>query len=236
MKRLLALGACLVLAAAAGAGTARATNECRGLMVCVPVAGPWVVVPAAARRASWLMTCPRGYIVGGLDAELSDRALQLTFEGALGSPVNPGTTTSRTVFVTGLYTGRTPRTATFRPHVGCIPAAGGGGSPPPFRILAAAQAFPPGRPAVRRARLVRALAWKTTGGAQSCAPNERLLAGSHAVGITSRKAPPALVATSVAVKRATRGRRVVVGVSASDALGGFNAAVQVQALCAVASR
>lgn len=205
-------------------------------MVCVPLAGPWVVVPASARRAGWLLTCPRGYVVGGLDAELSDRALQVTFEGTLGSPVNPGVTTSRSAFVLGLYTGRIARTTTFRPHVGCIPASGGGGSPPPFRILASAQAFPPGRPTVRRVRLVRALAWKTTGAAQACARNEHLLGASHAVGIQSRSTPPAVVAGSVSVKRTVRGRRVAVSVGASDALGGFNALVQIQALCAVASR
>ena len=54
------------LAVAAPAGGA---NECDGLMVCVPVAGPWVVVPAATgvprQRVEFQLTCPRGHVVGG---------------------------------------------------------------------------------------------------------------------------------------------------------------------------
>jgi hypothetical protein len=40
------LAAAAVLVALAAVPTAGATNECRGLNPCVPVAGPWVVVPA----------------------------------------------------------------------------------------------------------------------------------------------------------------------------------------------
>jgi len=65
-------GAIVLLACAAtvlaGAGEARATNECRGLMVCVPVAGPWVIVPAT-RHVQYQVACPRSYVIGGLDAD-----------------------------------------------------------------------------------------------------------------------------------------------------------------------
>ena len=44
MRRVL-VGAVVVAALAAGATPAHATNECRGLQVCVRVAGPWVAVP-----------------------------------------------------------------------------------------------------------------------------------------------------------------------------------------------
>src|ERR687888_516921 len=122
---------------AVGVGSAAATNECRGLQVCVRVAGPWVVVPASRAPAQFQLACPRGFIVGGLDAELSDRAIDLDFGGLLGSPVNPGVTTSRSVVFRGAYTGATRRTTTFRPHIGCIPAAGGGSGPVPYRRGAA---------------------------------------------------------------------------------------------------
>ena len=105
-----------------------ATRECNGLQVCVPVAGPWVVVPAGGAQrttAQFELNCPRGYIVGGLDAELSVKAIDVSFAGTLGSPVNPGITTSGTVVFSATYVGGDARaTASMRPHIGCIPASG----------------------------------------------------------------------------------------------------------------
>lgn len=230
MRRAAAVAAC-ALAALTGAGEARATSECRGLMVCVPVAGPWVVVPAQARRVQYQVTCPRRYIVGGLDAELSNRAIELTFPGLLGSPVNPGITTTNAAVFAAFYTGSTPQVTTFRPHIGCIPAAGGGGGAPPA-FVALQAAFPPGRPAVRRVRTVRAFAGKTTRGVLACARNERLIGASHAVGFNTRTAPSVSLATSVSVQRSARAGRVTVTVRGGSALRGVNAHVQVHAICA----
>ena len=108
MKRFILVAAILAATAGLGASSAAATNECRGLQVCVRVAGPWVVVPSALTsprpRVDFQLSCPRGYVVGGLDAELSDRALDVDFLGKLGSPVNPGVTTSNAA----LFRRRTP--------------------------------------------------------------------------------------------------------------------------------
>ena len=141
-------------ALAVGVAPAAATNECRGLLVCVPIAGPWVVVPTGQGvprpHVEYQLSCPKGFIVGGLDAELSDRAIDLGFLGAIGAPVNPGITTSRdTVFVAS-YVGGSARAPTFRPHLGCMPTSGGGG-----RIPTAAAVFAPGKPTIRRVRNVR---------------------------------------------------------------------------------
>ena len=148
--RLLLLGAALALGALAAAPTAGATNECRGLNPCVPVAGPWVVVPvgksAQPPQVQYQLTCPRGYVVAGLDVELSDRAIEVTFLGSSGSPVSPGITTSRTVVFVGTYVGTGARAPTFRPHAGCVPAAGGGQRTP----TGVGAVFPPGKPTVRR--------------------------------------------------------------------------------------
>ena len=131
MRRVLVAVAVAAATVAAGAGPARATNECKGLQVCVRVAGPWVVVPAAQGvqrpRVEFQLSCPRGFIVGGLDAELSDRAIDISFVAKIGSPVNPGISTSRAAVFVATYTGGSPRVATFRPHIGCVPASGGGG-------------------------------------------------------------------------------------------------------------
>ena len=49
MKRKLALAAAAACAAAlAASAPAGATNECKGLQICVPVAGPWVLAIIAA--------------------------------------------------------------------------------------------------------------------------------------------------------------------------------------------
>jgi len=85
--RLAVAAAFLVAVAGMGAAPAAATNECRGLQVCVRVAGPWVVVPAALTTSrpsvDFQLSCPRGYVIGGLDAELSDRAIDIDFLGKL---------------------------------------------------------------------------------------------------------------------------------------------------------
>jgi hypothetical protein len=233
VRRSLALLACLATALVAGVGEGRATNECRGLMVCVPVAGPWVVVPAT-RHVQFQVACPRGYIVGGLDAELSHRAIDVTFPGRLGSPVNPGITTSTSAVFDGFYTGVPRQVTSFRPHVGCIPASGGGGSPP-LAIWLRPAAFPPGSPLTRRVRTVSAVAGRTTRGAQGCARNERLVGASHAVGLFTQTAPASTVATSVSATRTVRNGRVTVVVRADSSLR-VRAVVQVHALCAGAGR
>jgi len=73
VKRLILVAGILAAVAGMGASSAAATNECRGLQVCVRVAGPWVVVPSALTsprpRADFQLSCPRRYVIGGLDAE-----------------------------------------------------------------------------------------------------------------------------------------------------------------------
>ena len=134
MRVVAAVGATVLAALVASAPSAQAADECRGLMVCIPVAGPWVVIPApsqAARypEASWRLRCPRGSIVGGVDARLSRRTIDVTFTGLPGSPVNPGITTTNEVVFRGIYTGKARRPTTFRPFIGCIPTTGGGRIP-----------------------------------------------------------------------------------------------------------
>src|SRR4029078_9136492 len=83
------LAAATVLAAAlAAVPTAGATNECRGLNPCVPIAGPWVVVPAKG-EVQYQLTCPKGYVVAGTDAELTDPQIDLSFLPSSGRPRGP---------------------------------------------------------------------------------------------------------------------------------------------------
>jgi hypothetical protein len=217
---------------AVGAGPAAATNECRGLLVCVPVRGPWVVVPtgsgAPRPRVEFQLTCPRGFLVGGLDAELSDRAIDVTFAGRLGSPVNPGITTSRRAVFVASYVGGAASTPTFRPHIGCVPARGGGGRIP----TAAVKVFPPGQPTVRRVRTVRLRPGATRRVTQGCAVAERLVSGGHAVGFYTRRPPDSRLVSSVQASRTVRSAGVTVVARSGSGLRGTKAIVQVAAVCA----
>ena len=224
MKRVALVAAVMLGALAAGACPAGATNECRGLQVCVRVHGPWVVVPA---RVQYELSCPRGFVVGGLDAELSDRALDVDFAGRLGSPVGPGTTTSRAALLRATYTGALRRTTTFRPHLGCLPTAGGGAGPVPFRDP---EAFPPGQPTLRRVRNVR-LRPGVVRASVTCAAGERLLSGWHAIGFYTASTPTASLLRSVSARQLIAGGRVRVTVRSGLALAGVRAVVQVGAVC-----
>jgi hypothetical protein len=228
---LLAAGTASVLVL--GTAPASATNECRGLLICVRVAGPWIVVPRAGSaprpQVQFQLSCPRGYIVGGLDAELSNRGIDINFLGKLGSPVGPGVTTSRAALFAASYVG--PDTATgpasFRPHLGCLPASGGGAGPVPYR---ATPVVPPGEPTVLRVRNVR-LRLGTVRARQRCGNGELLVSGWHAVGFYTRQPPDAALSSSVAARRSIRGGTVSVVARVAGVVQGVRTIVQVGAVC-----
>jgi hypothetical protein len=218
--------------AAFAAQPASATNECRGLLVCVRVAGPWVVVSSGVAtpraRVDFQLSCPRGFAVGGLDAELSDRAIDVGFMGKLGSPVGPGVTTGRSALFGATYAGASARPPTFRPHLGCIPGSGGGGGPVPYRRVAAV--FPPGEAVVRRVRSV-SLRPGTVRAIAACGKGERLISGWHAVGFYTASPPNQALVGSVQASRTFRNGRVQVSVRSGSAVAGVRAIVQVGAVC-----
>jgi hypothetical protein len=231
VRATLALVVVVGAAAALGPGTpsARASSECRGLLVCVKVAGPWIVVPArldAPRaRVEYRLSCPRGFIVGGLDAELSDRAIDVAFLGRLGSPVAAGVTTDRAVVFAGTYTGGAPRAPTFRPHLGCVPAAGGGTGPVPYAV------FPPGEPTVRRVANVALRPARSVRVVRACGAGERVVSGWDAVGFYTAAPPRAELVAAVAASRTVRSDRVEARVRTTEALRGVRAVIQVGAVC-----
>jgi hypothetical protein len=172
------------------------------------------------------MTCPRGFVVGGLDAELTDRAIEVSFLGASGAPVSPGVTTSRTVVFVGSYVGRSARAPTFRPHIGCIPAAGGGRRTPTGRTVV----FPPGQATTRRIATVKVTSTRRI--AVACHADEDLVAWYVARGFATPAPPsPALVA-SLSVTARGGGNQVVADAHARQGRG----IVQVSAVCAGGGR
>jgi hypothetical protein len=221
----LLLGA-LVLGALTVAPSAGATNECRGLNPCVPVAGPWVVVPTASTlprpQAQYQLTCPRGFVVAGIDAELSDQAIDLAFLGTSGTPVSPGISTQRSLVFVATYVGTAARPPSFRPHVGCIPASGGGTRTP----TAVRAVTPPGHPTTRRVVTGRVRSESTIDTA--CHADERLVGWYLTRGFATAAPPgPALVA-SLHVKPTVSRSSVSVQARAGSGQG----IVQVGAICA----
>lgn len=227
MRRLLLLAA-TATAALAAAGTAGATHECNGFRVCVPVAGPWVLVPGPA-ETNWQLACPKHFVVGGLDAELTSLALDLAFRATLGSPVNPGISTSTAaVFLGRLVAGRDPA-ASFRPHIGCIPTSGGGGQRVPTSVR---RIYPPGRPTVLRASALAVRAGATRRVTRACRPGERLVTSTDAVGFYTKRPPTRNLARAVQVTRTSAGGRVTVTIRGGGVLRGVRAVVQLDLLCA----
>jgi len=215
----------LVVAAPAGGA-----NECDGFMVCVPVAGPWVVLSAETgsqrERVEWQVTCPQGHVAGGLDARLSVRGIDVGFIGTVGSPVNPGISTSRSVVFLGTYVGGSDRAPTFKPFVGCIPLAGGGS-----RIPTAVTQLRPGRPVTRRVKTVRVRPGVTTV-VQRCSRGERLVGGSHAFAFATRTPPSASLVAGIDGATRVGSATVTTRITGDAELSNVRALVQVHALCA----
>jgi len=220
--RVAALAAVLLVAALAAAAPAGATNECHALKVCVPVAGPWVLATSPT-ETQYDLSCPRGYVVGGLDAELTNRALDVVFRATLGSPVNPGISTrGDAVFLGRLAAGR-DAAASFRPHVGCIPSSGGGQRVPTV--------YAPGHPTVRRVTEIHLTA-PVTRAVGACAAGERLVEATHATGFFSSGPPNAALARDVHVTAIVRGSSVAVTVRAGLLARASSSVVQLDLVCA----
>jgi hypothetical protein len=221
VKRALVL-ALVCAAAAVAVSSAGATNECRGLKVCVPVVGPWVVTAGA--QVSFELSCPRRFVVAGLDAELSRPGVDVTFRGSLGTPVNPGITTSRSAeFLARLIA--SGAVATFRPHIGCVPASGGG-----QRFPTVHRTVRPGQPLVPTAVQLSVVAGVHSF-VERCPAGKRLLAATHAVGFYGGAPPSAALIRSITVAQAVRAGTVHLIVRAAH-VPRMYAIVQVDLECA----
>ena len=184
---------------------AGATNECRGFRSACRSPGRGSSSRprprCRGRRSQYQLSCPKGYIVGGLDAELSDRAIDVSFLGTLGSPVEPGDHDDRATPSSSRRTSAAgARAPSFRPHIGCMPGAGGGGrASRPSRHV-----FPPGQPTVA-ARQERAASHP--GAPASCAACARERAARRRVSTRSASAGDAADARAGrAASRATQRR------------------------------
>ncbi len=239
-RRTLTLVVALVAAVLGGAGEARAADECRGLQVCLPVPGPWVAIPAPAAggapTVSWEMRCPlRGYIVAGIDARVSDRAIDVSIRGESGAPVSPGVTTGRAVLFTAVYTGTARKPTTFRPFIGCVPTSGGGGRGE--TSVRHTTAFVPGKPLDRRVVERRLLSGASVRATGRCPAGTRLLGARHAFAFRIDDEPGSTLLNAVRIQRTSAGRTVTaVGTVAPSVPQGLRVLLQVQVLCSKAGR
>ena len=229
MRRTLIVAFVVAVAAAAlTAGPAGAADECNGLRVCLPVDGPWVVVDA--RGADWELSCPLpSYVIGGTDARVATRDVDVSFRAEIGSPIGPGVTTGRSVDFHGIRTGG-GGSSSFQPFIGCIPSSGGGG-----RALTAYTAGPPGfkvaKPLVSVAVTAEILS-PTQIVRASCPASTRLIGATHAVGFDQPFPPSGTQRAAVHVRRTVVEGVVVARVSATRDAGPVSVVqVQVRALC-----
>jgi hypothetical protein len=227
--RSLAAGAVAALAALCiGAPAGLAANECAGLMVCIPVAGPWVHVPSpsdSAASAHWQLICPQG-VVGGDDALASERAVAVDFTGHIGSPVNPGITTSNSLWFRGTYAGPPRHPTTFQPFIGCMPSPGGGGR------TRTAVPVKPGDTIVVRTRTLEVVGNAPERAAIACRSDERMLSVSHAIGLFTKNPPTPAQFATIKVVQARQGRLAVIQAVRNGLAVGIRSAVQIQAMCA----
>jgi hypothetical protein len=238
--RAVLVGAALAVAALAGSGPAGAADECKGLQTCLPVPGPWVAIPAPARGAAstveWEMRCPlRGYIVAGIDARVSDRAIDVSIRGENGAPVSPGVTTGAAVVFTAVYTGGASRPTSFRPFIGCIPTSGGGGRGE--TAVRRSAAFAPVKALDRRVvrkRLVSGASVRVVGG---CPAGTRLLGTSNGYAFRTEAQPGLTLLRAVTVRRVVSGRRVVATATLAPSVPSSLAVeFQLHSLCSRGSR
>ena len=224
-----ALGLAILAALAVAAATAPAggaTNECHGIQQCIRVPGPWVVVPAHG-TAQYLLSCPQGRsVVGGLDAQVTSRAVHVEFLARLGAPVQPGQTTTR--YALFRATSTSPKPQVFQPLLGCIPTQGGGG-----RSTVSARVTPPGPSIEYRARIVVIGPGDVKFARIGCNKNEKLVAGWHAVAFRTKQ-PPSLAGLGlISARHVIAGGQVVVTASSTDTLSvDAHAVVQAGAECA----
>lgn len=201
----------VVLGAIAGVAapeTARALDECRGLKECVSVVGPWVVVPAAQggrlSSAAWELRCPvAGYVVGGVDSRVTDRAIDVSVRGESGSPVAPGVTTRRSIVFTGRLAGRSGSgPAAFKPAIGCIPLEGGGGRAQ-TSVGARSAVYKPGAPFTREVAAARLVAGRTRVVKATCPIAHRIVDAGHAVAVRTAAPPTAGIVKAVTTTQRT---------------------------------
>jgi hypothetical protein len=203
-------------------------NPCKGVKNCVTVGGPWVAVPASG-EVDFLLECPkRSGTIGGIDALSSSADVRVEWDGNIGSPVRPGTSTSFLAYFRAYSA--SGRAGVYQPYIGCIP------SPKVNpRSTVSARVTRPGKDNVDR--------WQTTidakpGASQSVTRScgkkgEHLLGGWNSVVFGATDAPSPALASKVHVTLTISKVAVVASIHTDAGMPSVaQAKVQVGAVCA----
>jgi hypothetical protein len=225
--RVLAAVAVAALAAVAFSAPAGATTECRGIKDCLDVVGPWVVVPAHT-QADYLLPCPhlRG-VVGGLDSLATTQDVRVSFDGLLGGPVGPGTTTTRYAFFRAVTA--SGRAGAFQPRLGCIPVSSGG------RVTTSAFVGPTGGALDYIAVLVPARPGTVISKSVTCNKGEQLVDSWNTTAFDATRPPDLGLATAIRAQRTAHhdSGSASVTVTTSETLpAGSHGEVQLGVICA----
>jgi hypothetical protein len=235
--RRLAVALGLAAVALVAPGTAQALDECRGLDECLPVVGPWVVVPPAGAgglaTVEWELRCPLpGYVVGGVDSRVTDRGIDVSVRGESGSPVAPGVTTRRALVFTARSATRGGAATAFKPAIGCIPLEGGGGRAQ-TSSGARSSVVKPGAPFTREVAVARLVPGRTRTIAAMCPVGRRVVAAGHAVAFRTATPPTRALVSGVSTRQTVGSTSVRVAASlAAGVPRAVPVLVQVHAVCA----
>lgn len=225
MKALIA-GAVAALAVAAIPATgSAAANPCSGIPKCIPVAGPWVAVPASG-EVDYALGCPGGKgVVAGTDGEASSLDVRASFDAILGSPIAYGRSTHTAVLFRAVSAHHRP--GWFKPYIGCIPL------PSSVRNTVASQASPLGAPLDFVARTISVTPGFQRTVTLSCPAGESLVDSWSAPASSSASPPRAWFGKAVLVQTKLGARKAQLLVSVNETLPrGLGAQVQVGVRCA----
>ena len=223
--RLLLVLALAAAAAAAVPGRVAAANECAGIPRCIPVAGPWVAVPAHG-EATFALECPQGRgIVGGTDAQATSLDVRASFDGIIASPVAFGRTTLSSAYFRAVSAMHKP--GAFKPFIGCIPAQN------QITNTLSSKITPVGPPLDLKTKLVPVNPGFQRSISVSCPADESLVDSWSATAFTGAAPPPPGLAAAIRVQTTIAGHHATLSISVSEALpAGSGAEVQVGVRCA----
>jgi hypothetical protein len=212
------------LAIAAIPASAGAANECNGIPRCIPIAGPWVAVPAHG-EVDYVLSCPGGGVVAGTDGQGSSLDVRGSFDGILGSPVAFGRTTHDQALFRAVSARH--KSGYFKPFIGCIP------SPSSVRNTINTLVTPVGPPLDYVAKTIKINPGFQRTIVLRCPAGESLVDSWSSTGFGTTRPPGPGLASAVAVRTKVVGKQVQLLVTASEALpSGLAAQVQVGVRCA----
>jgi len=199
------------------ASSGRAANECNGIQRCVPVSGPWVVVPASG-EVDFLLECPGAKgIVGGTDALVSSQQIGVSWDAIPGSPIGSGRTSNFEVLFRAVSGNHRP--GEFQPFIGCIPTQSS------TRTTTAVPSHPLGAPLDLRAANVAVDPGQASSGSLRCPVGEQFVDSWTATAFALPEPAPPGSAAAITV-HAT----VSDGVASLSARAGASLSLSVHAL------